>query len=179
MVKCSLTFFIIVQENLATQTATINYKFSELIQNVLDTFAKIMETKTTDRFQTPARFGWGKTANILHPHLARLGKLGPLGGRLKVISKKEYDKKLEKQKLEREREIRKQELKEIAEEEAYEKKRFISNLGEPQIDFKNLIVNWQQTLSLTFKSIIHTRSHIFKVKLKSEKSNNYPFTVKY
>ena len=175
MVKCSLTFFIIVQENLATQTTIINYKFSDLIQNVLDTFAKIMET--TDRFQTPARFGWGKTANILHPHLARLGKLGPLGGRLKVISKKEYDKKLEKQKLERDREIRKQELKEIAEEEAYEKKRFISNLGEPQIDFKSLIVNWQQTRSLTFKSTQGVTSSKSSSNQKSP-TTIYPLTVK-
>ena len=33
-------------------------------------------------YATPARYGWGQTAQSLYPKLANIGKLGPLGGRL-------------------------------------------------------------------------------------------------
>ena len=34
------------------------------------------------KYPTAARHGWGKTAMLLHPKLASLGKLGKFGGRL-------------------------------------------------------------------------------------------------
>ena len=34
------------------------------------------------RYETPARMGWGQTAPALYPLAARVGELGPLGGRL-------------------------------------------------------------------------------------------------
>ena len=39
------------------------------------------------RFETPARRGWGQTAPSLYPHVAHIGDLGPLGGRLEQTEK--------------------------------------------------------------------------------------------
>ena len=41
-----------------------------------------------ERFETPARRGWGQTAPSLYPHAARIEELGPLGGRLQVETEK-------------------------------------------------------------------------------------------
>ena len=37
-----------------------------------------------ERFETPARRGWGQTAPSLYPHAAHIEELGPLGGRLET-----------------------------------------------------------------------------------------------
>ena len=64
----------------------------------------------SDRYQTPARLGWGATAEWLHPRIAKIGELGPLGGRLsKVPTNKEYYAKLQKEKEENDKKERKQE----------------------------------------------------------------------
>ena len=41
-----------------------------------------------ERFETPARRGWGQTAPALYPHAARIEELGPLGGRLELDTEK-------------------------------------------------------------------------------------------
>ena len=41
-----------------------------------------------ERFETPARRGWGQTAPALYPHVAKIEELGPLGGRLELDTEK-------------------------------------------------------------------------------------------
>ena len=48
-------------------------------------------------YATPARYGWGQTAQSLYPKLANIGKLGPLGGRLD--QQPEEDKKAKSKKV--------------------------------------------------------------------------------
>ena len=79
------------------------------------------------RYQTPARLGWGQTALMLHPGLARLGKLGPLGGRLsdKETRREEEEDKLKSKKKKRKK-ISKEEQQRREEEE--EDAKYFSNM---------------------------------------------------
>ena len=101
--------------------------------DISSTFIKMSETEKkkteSQKFQTPARLGWGATAEWLHPRIAKIGSLGPLGGRLsKAPSNEEYYAKLKKEKDEKDR----KELleKRLEEEEATrdEESHYFSNL---------------------------------------------------
>ena len=96
---------------------------------------KIPEKKKTepDKFQTPARLGWGATAEWLHPRIAKIGSLGPLGGRLsKAPSNEEYYAKIKRETEEKERkerlEKRLKEEEEEREREREEDTHYFSNL---------------------------------------------------
>ena len=79
------------------------------------------------RYQTPARLGWGQTALMLHPGLASLGKLGPLGGRLsdKEAREEEEEDKMKSKKKKRKK-ISKEEQQRREEEE--EEAKYFSNM---------------------------------------------------
>ena len=103
------------------------------LPEISSTFIDMSETekKKSDskKFQTPARLGWGETAEWLHPRIAKIGNLGPLGGRLsEVPSNEEYYAKLKREKEEKDR----NELleKRLEEEEATrdEESHYFSNL---------------------------------------------------
>ena len=75
---------------------------------ISSTFIDMSETdkkkSESQKFQTPARLGWGATAEWLHPRIAKIGSLGPLGGRLsKVPSNEEYYAKIKREKEEKDR----------------------------------------------------------------------------
>ena len=110
------------------------------LPEISSTFMKMSETEKTqtekgkknteaDKFQTPARLGWGTTAEWLHPRIAKIGTLGPLGGRLsKVPSNEEYYAKLKREKEEKDRkEMLKKRLEE-EEEERDDESHYFSNL---------------------------------------------------
>ena len=83
----------------------------------------------SDRYQTPARLGWGATAEWLHPRIAKIGELGPLGGRLsKVPTNKEYYAKLQKEKEENDKKEMLEKKLEEEEEEREEEARGISTM---------------------------------------------------
>ena len=69
------------------------------------------------RYQTPARLGWGQTALMLHPGLASLGKLGPLGGRLSDKEAREEEEDKMKSKKKKRKKISKEEQQRREEEE--------------------------------------------------------------
>ena len=78
------------------------------------------------RYQTPARLGWGQTALLLHPGLASLGKLGPLGGRLSDKEAREEEEDKMKSKKKKRKKISKEEQQRREEEE--EEAKYFSNM---------------------------------------------------
>ena len=78
------------------------------------------------RYQTPARLGWGQTALMLHPGLASLGKLGPLGGRLSDKEAREEEEDKMKSKKKKRKKISKEEQQRREEEE--EEAKYFSNM---------------------------------------------------
>ena len=110
------------------------------LAEISSTFMNMSETEKTqpekgkkkteaDKFQTPARLGWGATAEWLHPRIAKIGNLGPLGGRLsKVPSNEEYYAKLKREKDEKDRKEMLEKRLEEEEEERDEESHYFSNL---------------------------------------------------